>query len=461
MTTYDLLLKGGTIVTASDVYAGDIAVLDGKVALIGQALDVPAGQVIDATGKYLLPGGIDVHTHLDMPFGGTVTADNFFTGGAAAACGGTTTVVDFAIQGKGQTLAQTIDTWLAKAADCPIDYGLHVAVTDMNEAVLAEMPKTIAAGFPSFKLFMTYDGLRVTDDVLMKALLAAKQHGGLVSVHAENYYVIDYYTKEFEKTGKVEPKYHALSRPPLAEGEATARAIRMAKLVEAPLYIVHLSCEDALREVARARDEGLPVMAETCPQYLVLSYDNYEEPGFNGAKYVMSPPLRPRENQAPLWQGLKKGDLQVVATDHCSFNFKGQKELGREFFGKIPNGAPGIETRLAVLYSSGVGQGRIDLQRFAAITATNPAKIFGLYPQKGTIAVGSDADIVVFDPQARRTISTDILHENVDYTAYEGFAATGYPVATVARGRLIAADGKFTGAAGSGKLIKRKKPQII
>ncbi|MDR3565160.1 MAG: dihydropyrimidinase [Negativicutes bacterium] len=461
MAAYDLLIKGGTIVTAGDVYDGDVAVIDGKIVLIGKNLDVSALQVIDATGKYLLPGGIDVHTHLDMPFGGTVTADDFFTGGAAAACGGTTTVVDFAIQGKDQTLAETIDTWLTKAGDCPIDYGLHVAVTNMNDAVIAEMPEVIAAGFPSFKLFMTYDGLRVTDDVLMKALLVAKEHGGLVSVHAENYYVIDYYTKEFQKTGKIEPKYHALSRPPLAEGEATARAIRLAKLVEAPLYIVHLSCEESLKEVVRAREEGQPVMAETCPQYLVLSYDNYEEPDFNGAKYVMSPPLRPRENQEPLWQALKKGDLQVVATDHCSFNFKGQKELGREFFGKIPNGAPGIETRMPVLYSKGVGENRFDLQRFVALTATNPAKIFGLYPQKGTIAVGSDADIVVFDPTAKRTISKEILHENVDYTPYEGISVTGYPVATVARGTIIAQGGKFTGKAGDGRLIRRKKPQII
>lgn len=461
MTAYDLLIKGGTIVTAGDVYDGDIAVIDGKIALIGQALDLPARQVIDAAGKFLLPGGIDVHTHLDMPFGGTVTADNFFTGGAAAACGGTTTIVDFAIQGKGQTLAQTIETWSAKAADCPIDYGLHVAVTDMTEEVAAEMPQTIAAGFPSFKLFMTYDGLRVNDDVLMKALLVAKEYGGLVSVHAENYYVIDYYTKEFQKTGKVEPKYHALSRPTLAEGEATARAIRMAKLVGAPLYIVHLSCEEALQEVAKARDEGLPVMAETCPQYLVLSYDNYEEPGFNGAKYVMSPPLRPKENQEPLWQGLKKGDLQVVATDHCSFNFKGQKELGREFFGKIPNGAPGIETRLAVLHGRGVGEGRIGLQQFVALTAANPAKIFGLYPQKGTLAVGSDADIVIFDPSAQRVISRELLHENVDYTPYEGIAVTGYPVTTLARGKVIADGGKFTGSPGDGKLLRRKSPQIL
>jgi len=461
MKTYDLLIKGGTIVTSGDVYDGDIAIIDGKIALIGASLDVPATRVIDASGKYLLPGGIDVHTHFDMPFGGTVTADNFYTGGAAAACGGTTTVVDFSIQGKGQTLTQTIDTWLAKAADCPIDYGIHVAVTDMTEEIMAEMPKVIANGFPSFKLFMTYDGLRVNDDVLMKALLIAKENGGLVSVHAENYYVIDYYLKEFQKTGKIEPKYHALSRPPLAEGEATSRAIRLAKIVGAPLYIVHLSCEDSLKEVARAREEGFPIMAETCPQYLVLSYDNYEEPDFNGAKYVMSPPLRPKENQEPLWQGLKNQTLQVVATDHCSFNFKGQKDLGREFFGKIPNGAPGVETRMAVLYSYGVGKDRFSLQRFVALTATNPAKIYGLYPQKGTIAVGSDADVVVFDPQAKHVITKSLLHENVDYTAYEGIPVTGYPVMTVARGQVIAENGKFTGKAGAGKLVKRKNLQVI
>ncbi|TLM97566.1 dihydropyrimidinase, partial [bacterium] len=318
MADYDLLIKGGTIVTAGDIYAGDVAVKDGKVALIGKELDLPARSVIDARGKYLLPGAIDVHTHLEMPFGGTVSSDDFTTGTIAAACGGTTTIVDFAIQGKGQTLAETARTWHQKAENkAVIDYGFHIAVTDMTDDILAEMPQMIADGYPTFKLFMTYDGLRVNDDVLMKALILTKEHGGLVSVHAENYYIIDYLVKKFLAEGRGEPKYHALSRPPLAEGEATGRAVKLAKLVEAPLYIVHLSCQEALAEVVAAREEGYPVMAEPCPQYLLLSYDNYEEEGFAGAKYVMSPPLRPKENQAPLWQALAKNRLQVTATDHC------------------------------------------------------------------------------------------------------------------------------------------------
>lgn len=462
MADFDLLIKGGMIVTASDIYAGDVAVKDGKIALSGTELDLSARSVIDAKGKYLLPGAIDVHTHLEMPFGGTVSSDDFTTGTIAAACGGTTTIVDFAIQGKGQTLAETAQTWHQKADNkAVIDYGFHIAVTDMTDDILAEMPRMIAAGYPTFKLFMTYDGLRVNDDVLMKALIITKEHGGLVSVHAENYYIIDYLVKKFLAEGKGEPKYHALSRPPLVEGEATGRAVKLAKLVGAPLYIVHLSCQEALAEVAAAREEGYPVMAETCPQYLLLSYDNYEEEGFEGAKYVMSPPLRPKENQAPLWQALAKNRLQVTATDHCPFNFAGQKDMGRDFFGKIPNGAPGIELRLALLHHFGVNQGRFNLQKLVEITSTNPAKIFGLYPDKGTIAVGGDADIVIFDPAAEITVSSDILHENVDYTPYEGTKLTGYPVGTIANGKVIVEKSKFIGKVGAGKFIKRRSPQII
>lgn len=462
MKKFDLVIKGGTIVTAADVFLGDIAIKDGKIAAIGQDLADYAAEMIDAEGKYLFPGGIDVHTHLDMPFGGTVASDDFYTGTVAAACGGTTTVVDFAIQGNGQTLAEAIDAWHQKAdGKAVIDYGFHIAVTFLNDTILAEMAEMINKGYPSFKLFMTYDGLRVNDDVLMKALIKTRDHGGLVCVHAENYYIIDYLVKEFLAAGKIEPKYHALSRPPLAEGEATGRAVKLAELVKAPLYIVHLSCKEALAEVARARDDGSPIMAETCPQYLLLSYDNYEEPDFQGAKYVMSPPLRPKENQPVLWNALARGNLQVVATDHCPFNFKGQKDMGREFFGKIPNGAPGIEARMVLLYSYGVGQGKLTLSRFVEITATNPAKIFGLYPEKGTIAVGSDADIVVFDPELEKIITHGILHENVDYTPYEGFKVKGFPVATIARGKVIVENGRFVGKQGAGQFLKRKAPILV
>lgn len=462
MSEVDLLITGGMIVTACDSYPGDLAIKDGKIMMIGQHLNLPAKKTMSADGKYVLPGGVDVHTHLEMPFGGTVSSDDFASGTIAAAFGGTTTIVDFAIQGKGQTLAEAADIWHRKAeGKAVIDYGLHLAVTDATEDVLTEMASMIAQGYTSYKLFMTYDGLRVNDDVFLKALLQAKDHGGLISVHAENYYIIDYLVKEFLAEGKNEPKYHALSRPPLAEGEATGRAIKLAKLVEAPLYIVHLSCQEALDEVIRAREAGFPIMAETCPQYLLLSEDNYNEPDFQGAKYVMSPPLRPKENQAVLWNGLAQGKILTVATDHCPFNFVGQKDMGKDFFGRIPNGAPGIEMRLALLYSFGVGQGRMSLQQFVATTSTNPAKIFGLYPEKGTIAVGSDADVVIFDPNLERNINKGILHENVDYTPYEGFLVKGFPVTTVAKGKIITDHGQFLGQLGNGSFVKRKSPMLL
>jgi dihydropyrimidinase len=462
MLEFDLIIKGGQIVTASDVYTADLAIRDGKIVLIGRELDFPAPKIVDASGKYLLPGGIDVHTHLDMPFGGTVASDDFATGTIAAACGGTTTIVDYAIQGKGQSLKETAAAWHKKAiGKAVIDYSFHIAITDMNEEILAEMPEIIQAGYSSFKLFMTYDGLRVNDDTLIKALTITRDHGGLVCVHAENYYIIDYLVKRFLTENKTEPIYHALSRPPIAEAEATGRAIKMAKLVEAPLYIVHLSCKEALAELLQAREAGFPVMAETCPQYLLLSEDNYNEPDFNGAKYVMSPPLRTRDNNEILWQALSRGALQVVATDHCPFFFKGQKEMGRDFFGKIPNGAPGIETRMPLLYGVGVAEQKISLQKLVEVSATNPAKIFGMYPSKGTIAVGADADIVVFDPDKDLVLRKKILHENVDYTPYDGTRVKGYPIMTVSGGKIIVENGQFLGQAGAGKFIKRTAPLII
>lgn len=462
METFDLILKGGCVVTASDEYPADVAIRAGEIALIGRELDFPAKRCIDITGKYLLPGGIDVHTHLDMPFGGTVASDDFATGTIAAAHGGTTSIIDFAIQAKGQSLQETIAVWQGKAAGkAVVDYGLHLAITDMNDAVLAELPAVIAAGYTSFKLFMTYDGLRVNDDTLIKTLLVAKEYGGLVCVHAENYYIIDYLVKKFQAENKTAPIYHALSRPALAEAEAVGRAIKMAEIAGAPLYIVHLSCQESLAEVRRARSRGLSIMAETCPQYLLLSEDNYREENFGGAKYVMSPPLRTRDNQAILWKALAQSDLQVVATDHCPFFFKGQKEMGRDFFGKIPNGAPGIETRMPLLYGIGVRGSKISLQKLVEISSTNPAKIFGLYPRKGTIAVGADADLTVYDPEQETVLTKSILHENVDYTPYEGFAVKGYPIMTIAGGKVVVENGKFMGKAGDGSFIKRGKATVI
>jgi len=462
MEEFDLIVKGGTIVTASDIYTADIAILNGEICLLGKDLTCSAKKIVDAAGMYVLPGGIDVHTHLDMPFGGTVSSDDFATGTLAAACGGTTTVVDFAIQPKDATLAQTADIWQKKAAGkAAIDYGFHIAITDMKDEIMAEMPAMIEAGYSSFKLFMTYDGYRVTDDTLMKVLQITRDHGGLVCVHAENYYVIDYLVKKFKAENKIEPIYHALSRPNLAESEAVHRAIAMAQLADAPLYIVHLSCKESLAELKRAREAGLPIMAETCPQYLFLDEDNYREADFNGAKYVMSPPLRKKDSQEPLWQGIAKGDIQVVATDHCPFFMEGQKEMGREFFAKIPNGAPGIETRMPLLFGRGVRDQKLTLTKLVEVTATNPAKIFGMYPQKGTIAVDSDADLVLFDPEKLKTITKSILHEHVDYTPYEGFELKGYPIMTIATGEIIAEAGRFVGKAGAGKFIKRSAPMIL
>ncbi len=459
---FDTIIKHGTIVTGSDTYSADIGIKDEKITVIADDLSENGAEVIDAAGKYVFPGGIDVHTHLDMPFCDTTSKDDFETGTIAAACGGTTSIIDFCIQSKGQTLAEALEVWHAKAKDkAVIDYGFHVAITDMNENILAEMKEIIKEGCPSFKLFMTYEGLRVDDEKLLEALIQARDNGGLICVHAENYYVIKYMVEKFKKEGKNEPIYHALSRPPFVESEATGRAIKLAQFADAPLYIVHLTCKLSLDEVSRARKANGKIMAETCPQYLLLSEDNYKEPDFNGAKYVISPPIRTADNQKYLWQGLKDNELQVVSTDHCSFDFKGQKDMGKDFFGKIPNGAPGIETRIPLIYDRGVNTGKISLNRFVEITSTNPAKIFGMYSQKGTIAIGSDADLVIFDPKLKKTISQKMLHENVDYTAYEGFEVMGYPVVTLSRGKVVAKEGEFVGTVGAGKFIARKNPIML
>ena len=452
-----LLIKGGTVVTATDQYTGDIFVDGEKVTVIGSALTMSADRVIDATAKYVLPGGIDVHTHLDMPFGGTTSADDFESGTIAAAYGGTTTIVDFAIQYKGQTLHHAWETWMKKAEGrAAIDYGFHMIITDLSDQAEEEMDALVREGVTSFKLFMAYPGVFMLDDgSIFRALLRTGKNGGTICMHAENGGVIDVLVKRALAEGKTAPKYHALTRPARAEAEATHRAIALAEIADVPIYIVHLSAAEALEMVTEARDRGLPAYAETCPQYLFLSYDNYEEPGFEGAKYVMSPPLRPKETQARLWRGLAFDDLQVVSTDHCPFCMKEQKTIGQQDFSKIPNGAPGIETRLSLVYDGGVRAGRISLNRFVELTSTAPAKIFGLFPRKGTIAPGSDADIVIFDPNRDRILSAKTHHMRVDYNPYEGRRVTGVTETVVSRGRLVIDNGRFVGRAGAGSFLRR------
>ena len=451
------LIKGGTIVTAVDRYVGDVLVEEEKISLIGRSIDVAADKVIDAAGKYVLPGGVDVHTHLDMPFGGTTSADDFQSGTVAAAFGGTTSIVDFAIQYKGQTLHHAWETWMKKAeGKAVIDYGFHMIMTDLNDHVEAEMDALVKQGVTSFKLFMAYRGVFMLDDAsIFKALLRSGQNGATICKHAENGDVIDVLVQRALAAGHTAPKYHALTRPPRAEAEATHRAIALAEMADVPIYIVHLSAAEALDMVTEARDRGLPAYAETCPQYLFLSFDNYEEPDFGGAKYVMSPPLRERAKQDQLWRGLAFNDLQCVSTDHCPFCLKEQKELGRHDFSKIPNGAPGIETRMSLVYDGGVRTGRISLNRFVELTSTAPAKIFGLFPRKGTIAPGSDADIVIFDPNRTITLSARTLHMNVDYNPYEGRLVTGATDTVLSRGRLVIENGQLAARGGSGSFLKR------
>jgi dihydropyrimidinase len=455
---FDAIIRNGTVVTATDSYLADVAVIDGKIAAIGKDLPAQnASRVLDASDKLVLPGGIDVHTHLDMPFGGTTSADDFETGTRAAAFGGTTTLIDFASQYKGQPLRQAFDTWMSKAAGKAVsDYAFHCIVTDISGGQLTEMNDLVHEGVTSFKLFMAYPGVFMLDDgSIFKALQRTSKNGALVCMHAENGSAIDVIVQQALAEGKKAPKYHALTRPTTAEAEATARAIALAEMAGAPIYIVHLSCNDALEKVREARDRGLPVYAETCPQYLYLSIENFDVPGFEGAKYVFTPPLREKWHQEKLWNGLKRDHLQVVSTDHCPFCFKEQKELGKDDFTKIPNGGPGVEHRMSLIYSGGVAGGRFSVNRFVELVSTTPAKLFGLYPRKGTIAVGSDADLVIFNPNRKHNISAKTHHMRVDYSMFEGIQVTGMPDAVISRGNLIVNGDEFLGRAGQGEFLRR------
>jgi len=456
--SFDTIIRNGCVVTATDTYRADVAISNGKIAAIAQ--DLPsqnATHLIDASGRLVLPGGIDVHTHLDMPFGGTTSADDFETGTRAAAFGGTTTLIDFAIQYKGQPLRQAFDTWMSKASNKAVcDYAFHCIMTDVSGGQLSEMNDLVREGVTSFKLFMAYPGVFMLDDgSIFKALQTTAKNGGLVCMHAENGSAIDVIVQQALAEGKKAPKYHALTRPTTAEAEATGRAIALAEMAGAPIYIVHLSCNDALEKVREARDRGLPVYAETCPQYLYLSIENFDAPGFEGAKYVFTPPLREKWHQDKLWNGLKCDHLQVVSTDHCPFCFKEQKELGRDDFTKIPNGGPGIEHRLSLIYSGGVASGKFSVNRFVELVSTTPARLFGLYPRKGTIAVGSDADLVIFDPKRKHTISAKTHHMRVDYSMFEGVQVTGMPDLVLCRGRVVVEGEKLLGRAGQGEFLRR------
>ena len=451
-----ILIKSGRIITAVDDYTADILVEDEIVSVIGRSLEMEADRVIDASGKLVIPGGIDPHTHMELPFGGTQSSDDFFTGTRAAAHGGTTTIIDFAVQNKGESLIQGVDNWHKKAeGKCAIDYGFHLITTEFEDANTEEMYTVMDEGITSFKLFMAYPGVFLADDAtIFRAMSAAGERGGLICMHAENGIVINEIIKRFLKDGRTAPKYHALTRPTIAEAEGVHRAIAIAEMAESPVYIVHLSCADAQNKVREARDRGIPAFAETCPQYLFHSIEDYGD-GWDGAKYVMTPPLREKHNNAELWKGLKMDDLQVISTDHCPFCMKEQKELGKDDFSKIPNGAPGVENRMSLIYNGGVVENRISLNRFVELTSTAAAKMFGLFPKKGTIAVGSDADIVIFDPEKEHTFGVDAEHMNVDYSSYEGWKVKGKVETVLSRGHVVIENGEHKGKAGDGQFLKR------
>ncbi|WP_432247159.1 dihydropyrimidinase [Streptomyces sanyensis] len=461
------LIRGGLVVTAADEIHADVLVEDGRVAALA-AHGTPAAEswtadrVIDATGRYVIPGGVDAHTHMELPFGGTFASDTFETGTRAAAWGGTTTIVDFAVQSVGRPLREGLDAWYAKAdGNCAVDYAFHMILSDVDASSLKEMDHLVEEGVTSFKLFMAYPGVFYSDDgQILRAMQRSSANGGLIMMHAENGIAIDVLVEQALARGETDPRHHGEVRKVLLEAEATHRAIQLARVAGAPLYVVHVSAEEAVAELAAARDKGLPVFGETCPQYLFLSTDNLAEPDFEGAKYVCSTPLRPREHQAALWRGLRTNDLQVVSTDHCPFCFTGQKDLGRGDFSKIPNGLPGVENRMDLLHQA-VVDGHISRRRWIEIACATPARMFGLYPKKGTIAPGSDADIVVYDPHATQTLSAATHHMNVDYSAYEGRTVTGRVETVLSRGETVIENRTYTGRAGHGVYTPRSTCQYL
>ena len=453
-----LLIRNGTIVTASDHYRGDLLIQGEKVVTIGQKLDEPADQIIDAAGCYLFPGGIDAHTHMELPFMGTHSSDSFASGTLAGLHGGTTSIVDFAIQTQGDSLEAAIMAWHDKADGHAVgDYAFHCAVTDFNENTRKEIPRVIHEhGINSFKTFMAYKGALMIDDrqmfELMKELVV---HGGIITSHCENGDMIDHQVQTFLAAGKTEPRYHVLSRPALCEAEASGRVIDLAWQAGCPNYIVHLTCEEALQRVRAATARNQKVYVETCIQYLLLDESLYFQDGFEGAKVVMSPPLRKKNDREALWAGINQNLVHHVATDHCPFCMQ-QKEMGKDNFARIPNGAPGVENRMELLYSEGVQQGRISLNKFVDISSTAAARIFGLFPRKGTIAVGSDADIIIFDPAVKHTLSAKTHHMNCDYSVYEGWQVQGKTRTTILRGTVAVDEGNALVGEGFGLYLPRK-----
>ncbi len=455
-----ILIKGGRIITAADDYVGDVYVESERISLIGESLDVEADRTIDASGKYVLPGCVDPHTHLDMPFGGTVTVDDFESGQTSAAFGGTTTHVDFIIQPKGATFAQALEEWHGKReGKAVIDNGFHMAVTDLKEGgTLEELATLPDQGVTSYKLFMAYKGaLMVDDETLFKTMEVAADTGALVMVHAENGDAIDVLVKKALAEGNTEPKYHALTRPPETEGEATNRAIQLARVAGCALYVVHVSCRQAVEPIALARAKGWNVWGETCTQYFFVDYSFLERPDFEGAKYVYTPPPRAKENQEHLWDAVRTDTLSAISTDHCAFLWEGQKTMGKDDFSKIPNGGPGLENRLHMIHEFGVRAGRLTLNRMVELLATNPAKLFGLYPRKGTVAVGSDADLVVFDPNRKHTISASTHHSKSDYNLFEGTDVTGAPELVLLRGNILVEGDQLAAEPGVGQFVRRAR----
>ena len=470
------VIKGGTVVTATESMSADVLIDGEKIVAIAAAgshgWEEGADRVIDATGKYVIPGGIDVHTHFELPFGGTFVSDNFESGTRAAAHGGTTSIVDFAVQVKGERIMDGYETWMQKADGvCAIDYGFHMIVGDVNDETLKEMDTIVGEGVTSFKLFMAYPGVLYSDDgEIFRAMQVAAENGTTIMMHAENGIAIDVLREQAVARGQTDPKYHTTTRPPTTESEAVYRSITLADLAGTPLYIVHMSAKEGVAEVTRARDRGLNVFGETCPQYLFLNWEEHvSAPGFEGAKYVCSTPIRPLSegHQEYLWNALARDDLQIVSTDHAGFFYDDdeimgrQKRLGEGDFTLIPNGLPGVEERLNVMYQGGVMEGRLSLNRWVEICSTAPAKMFGMYPNKGTIAVGSDADIVIYDPGASFTYSADTIHMNVDYSAYDGMEISGKPEIVLSRGRVVVENDTYVGRKGDGRYLKRGASQLL